>query len=314
MLHLWIGTFIFVFGIQVYSEPHQGQGVRRQIVDPMKTYQSCMEQIEKSVKKLNCKIPPVRYAPGFSFQKTFEYWIQFYSARHGIKYDTLNALVQLTQTEEGKKQLVTFFGGLKCAGLPGDPINRKNWTRYLPACPEEPPSSPPWYKDSKWANATYHPGAKFCLRLGALRPKDCAPNLTTWECIGGPWLDQIPKALADLLRPNIPSQQCCYDTEGKFITDGAAAGTPDMIFKTRRVEEVFEKQVVASDLFSKVMKDADAQRALEKTVAPTDESTASIHHYIVDARIITACFPGWPGKKEEDVQLYQSLGWTPYRP
>jgi len=264
--------------------------------NPYRSFQTCQTHIENLISRLNCKVPPVLYGPGLSPQKNFEFGVQFYAARSGVSFERLNTLISLTSSEEGRKKLAHFFTGLKCAGLPGDPLERSNWTSYLPSCPEKAPKSPPWYQDSKWANAAYHPGSSSCFRLAAQRPSQCAPNKKLWECIGKKWIDEIPESIAQMLKDNVPSQQCCYDSDKKFILEGVAAGTPDLVFKSTDVEEQVE-QHFRGDL-SKLPK----------------EKLAAFDHHILDARIISACFSGWPGKDGIHVKFYQALGWTPYRP
>lgn len=84
------------------------------------------------------------------------------------------------------------------------------WPTSLPSCPcevnfdvdgnpvdEDCNPLDNWELDLP-ADQDYHPGAAFCLRT-------CA----TYD--GG------------------PGQQCCYDSRGNLITDGAGAGTPDLV-------------------------------------------------------------------------------------
>ncbi len=286
---------------------------RPQEPNPLATFQSCKESIEKLVQKLECKVPPVLYGLGLSFERTMEFGVQFYTARHGVSYEKLNTLVSYTQNDEGKKVLSYFFTGLKCAGLPGDPLNRKNWISYLPSCPQEPPSSPPWYKDNKWSTGTYHPGARVCYRLAAKRPEPCDPRLKTWQCMGGEWLEGLPEAIKTLMVDATPSQQCCFDSENKLITEGAAAGTPDMIFKSQAIEDIVERNFLNKKLKLKTLKMADLEKAFETKGEDKSETKASINHHILDARIITACFPDWPGENEQHLKTYHALGWTPFR-
>ena len=306
----WFGVFSVIAFSQSGHRPNQL--VRPRLPHPMKDYATCVTSLKETIDKLNCTVPPVVYAPGLSIQKTNEYGVQFYAARLGISYERLNAVISLTQSEEGKKKLLTFFSGLKCSGLPGDPINRKNWKTHLPACPKTEPASPPWFRDSKWANATYHPGANTCLRMWANRPKDCPANLKTWECIGSPeWIKSLPEEIATILKENAPSQQCCYDRDKDLITEGAASGTPDMVYKTRRTDDVIENYFLKEFRDRKEVTMEDLDLAFKRIENKKDDSRASMDHYIMDARIITACFPDWPGPKEEHVKTYQSLGWEP---
>lgn len=293
----------FSLGAQSHSETKTGpeKTTRPLEQEHFRDFYSCQKRIQEIVNKLDCKIPPVLYFPGIKSDRNTEWGIQFYAARLGMTYDHLNAVVSLTQSEEGKKKLSHFFTGLKCAGLPGDPVERKNWKSYLPTCPEKAPKSPPWYKDSKSANATYHPGAFACYRLGAQRPKNCDARLTIWECMGGKWLAEIPETIAEILKENSPSQQCCYSKSGNIITSGAAAGTADMVFKTRYVEDIVQQAM-----------DEMEQTPSAKGHYPKD-GKASLEHYIMDARIITACFPSWPGKEGADVKTYHDLGWGPHQ-
>lgn len=294
------------------GDHRNSQSGRPRVPDPMRDYPSCVEALKETIDKLNCKVPPVLYGPGLSIQKTMEYGIQFYTARLGMSYERLNAVPSLTQSEEGKKKLLTFFSGLKCAGLPGDPINRKNWKTYLPTCPDKAPPSPPWFKDSKWANATYHPGANACLRIWANRPKDCRNDQKMWECIGSQeWLASLPSEIAGILKENSPSQQCCYDLKNQLITQGAAAGTPDMVYKTVRTEEVIERYFWKEVEGIKDLTLEHLENAFKKLESKKQDKRASMDHYILDARIITTCFPDWPGLGEQHVKTYQSLGWAP---
>lgn len=294
---IFVSLLVFALPLLAHSPTKKNPEIGRpQEKNPYQTFETCKAHIEDLVARLDCKVPPVLYAPGLSSKKNFEFGVQFYAARSGVSYERLNTLIELTASDEGRKKLAHFFTGLKCAGLPGDPLERKNWTSYLPACPEKAPKSPPWYQDSKWANAAYHPGSSSCFRLGASRPESCAPPLKLWECVGKQWLKEIPPALSQMLKDNVPSQQCCYDSDKKLILEGAAAGTPDLIFKSTQIEETVE-QHLAGD---------------RKTLPP--EKAAAFDHHIIDARIISACFPGWPGKDGIHVKYYQALGWTPYRP
>lgn len=304
-----------MFSFTSFSEPtHKDYRVSRpQEPNPFETFQTCKDYIEKTVSKLNCKIPPVIYAPGLKLKKNLEYFVQFYAARNGVSYDQLNTLANLTQTPEGKKALAYYFTGLKCAGRPGDPINRKNWTTYVPHCPPTTPKSPPWAKDNKWGTANYHPGAYKCLRLGASRPRECGPRETIWQCIGKEWFTGLDPRIAEMLVDKTPSQQCCYDSENKLITEGPAAGTPDTVFRSHSVEEAAEKHFLRIEESARDLKIEDLEKELEKQKRSAKEIKESLAHHIMDARIIDACFPSWPGKDNEDVKTYHSLGWTAFK-
>ena len=67
------------------------------------------------------------------------------------------------------------------------------WQRELPPCPCNAPEDAEAWDESNTGISCFHPGATNCFRQEA----------------GG------------------HSQQCCYDAEGRLITSGAAAGTPD---------------------------------------------------------------------------------------
>ncbi|MFM8270099.1 MAG: hypothetical protein ACKN9V_07915 [Pseudomonadota bacterium] len=298
-----------------FSEPihKQSQVLRAQEPNRFATFQTCKDTIEDTVSKLNCKIPPVVYGPGLSLKKSMEYFVQFYAARNGVNYDQLNTLANLTQTPEGKKALVYYFTGLKCAGLPGDPINRKNWKTYVPDCPAVAPKSPPWVKDNKWGTANYHPGAYKCLRLGASRPEDCPLQETLWQCIGKEWFQDLDPKLAQILIDKIPSQQCCYDSESNLITEGPSAGTPDTVFRSHSVEEAAEKHFLKLEEQGRTLKIEDVEKELEKNKRSVGEIKESLAHHIMDARIIDACFPDWPGKNNQSVKTYHALGWTPFK-
>jgi len=315
MMRIFIFLCIVFWAIPAKSgEAHrEAEELRPQEPNPLATFETCKTHIESLVEKLECRVPPVAYTIGLSLDSTMEFGVQFYAARNGVSYDKLNTVISLTQTEEGKKKLAHFFTGLKCGGLPGDPLNRKNWISYLPACPEKAPSSPPWYKDNKWATGTYHPGAHVCYRLAANRPENCAPPQKTWECIGGEWFKELPKSISEILAEATPSQQCCYDSDKILIREGASAGTPDLVFKSHAVEEIVEKNLLSKRDKLKMLKMADLEKAFEDKAHSTDEKKASIDHHIMDARIITGCFFDWPGKNDIHVKTYQALGWTPYR-
>lgn len=303
------------FTLNCFSEPKHGdsQVSRPEESNPFATFQTCQKHIENLVAKLNCKIPPVLYIPGMSLKKNMEYFIQFYAARNGVSFDELNTIANLTLSTEGKKELAYYFTGLKCAGLPGDPIDRKNWTAFVPDCPPKAPKSPPWQKDNKWGTANYHPGANKCLRLGASRPENCDARETLWQCIGKEWFKGLNKKIAELLIDKVPSQQCCYDSDSNLITKGPSAGTPDTVFRSHSVEDVAEKHFLKLEAQGRTLKIEDLEKELEKTKRSAREIKEAIAHHIMDARIIDACFPDWPGKNNESVNLYHSLGWTPFK-
>lgn len=308
-------ALLLFFSLLGTSEPkHSDSQVSRpQETDHFATFETCKNHIDDLVAKLNCKIPPVVYGPGFTLRKTLEYFIQFYAARNSVSFDQLNTLANLTQTAEGKKSLAYYFTGLKCAGLPGDPIDRKNWTSYVPGCPPKAPKSPPWVKDNKWGTANYHPGAYKCMRLGASRPEKCEPKKTVWQCIGQEWFKGLDPKIAEMLIDKIPSQQCCYDSESKLITEGPSAGTPDTVFRSHSVEEVAQKHFLTLENNSKALKIEDLESEIEKDKKSLQEIKESIAHHIMDARIIDACFPDWPGKNNHSLKTYHSLGWTPFK-
>jgi hypothetical protein len=315
MNKLLLHALFIVFSVLGFSELKHSdyQVLRPQEPNPFATFETCKNHIEDLVAKLNCKIPPVVYGPGLSLKKNLEYFLQFYAARNSVSFDQLNTIANLTQTPEGKKSLTYYFIGLKCAGLPGDPIDRKNWISNLPSCPAKVPKSPPWVGDNKWGTAHYHPGAYKCLRLGASRPENCDPRETLWECIGKEWFKGLDPKISDLLRDKTPSQQCCYDSESKLITAGPSAGTPDTVFRSHSVEEAAEKHLLKLEESSKDLKVEDLEKEMAKTKRSVREIKESIVHHIMDARIIDACFPAWPGKNNESVKIYHSLGWTPFK-
>jgi hypothetical protein len=308
-------ALLLFFSILGTSDPKHAdsQVSRRQEPDPFANFETCKNHIEELVAKLNCKTPPVLYGPGLSLKKNLEYFLQFYAARNGVSFDQLNTIANLTQTAAGKKSLAYYFAGLKCAGLPGDPINRQNWTSFVPHCPPTAPKSPPWVKDNKWATAHYHPGAYKCMRFGASRPEKCDPRETLWECIGKGWFKGLDPNIAEMLKDKIPSQQCCYDSESKLITEGPSAGTPDTVFRSHSVEEVAQKHFLTLEKNSRDLKIEDLEREIEKDKKSLQEIKESIAHHIMDARIIDACFPDWPGKNNQSVKTYHSLGWTPFK-
>jgi len=81
------------------------------------------------------------------------------------------------------------------------------WWQALPDCPCREADLPASWSGGA-ANQTYHPGAANCYR---------SPSLTDEEV-----------AAAGLPAELNPGQQCCYDRNGRLITHGAGAGTPDM--------------------------------------------------------------------------------------
>lgn len=88
-----------------------------------------------------------------------------------------------------------------------DPIitnDASNWLGQLPACPCENPNKKGNKTGDGWAIdegniGKYHQGASVCIRS--------YPPVKTTE--------------------GMSSQQCCYDSKGKLITNGSGAGTPD---------------------------------------------------------------------------------------
>lgn len=306
-------VFLISFNSFSDSRHSESQVSRPQEPNPFAHFDTCKKRIEELVAKLNCKIPPVLYAPGLTLKKNMEYFIQFYAARNGVSFDELNTIANLTQTLEGKKALAYYFTGLKCAGLPGDPIVRKNWTTYVPNCPPTPPKSPPWFKDNKWGTANYHPGAHKSFRLAASRPEKCDPRETIWQCIGKEWFKGLDPRISEFLIDKTPSQQCCYDSDDKLITEGAAAGTPDTVFRSHSVEEVAEKHFLKLEQHAKDLKIEDLEKEMAKEKRSVRDIKETLVHHIMDARIIDACFPDWPGKNNENVKIYHSLGWTPFK-
>ncbi len=78
------------------------------------------------------------------------------------------------------------------------------WHEQLPACPCENPDKNGIVVNDSWAKdvgniGKYHAGSTECFRS--------YPPIQTSEGVSG--------------------QQCCYDENGKLITGGSAAGTPD---------------------------------------------------------------------------------------
>jgi len=315
MQNFKIFVLVIFFSIAGFSElkHSDSQFSRPQQPNPFENFEICQNYIEELVGKLNCKIPAVVYGPGLTLKKTMEYFIQFYAARNSVSYDQLNTLANLTQTPEGKKALAYYFKGLSCGGLPGDPFERKNWKTYVPECPRTVPKSPPWARDNKWGMANYHPGAYKCMRLGANRPQNCPPQETVWQCIGKDWFKGLDPKIAEMLIDKVPSQQCCYDSESKLITDGPAAGTPDTVFRTHSIEEAAEKHLLKLEQTGRDLKIEDLEKEISKDKKSLHEIKESLAHHIMDARIIDACFPDWPGKNNQNVKIYHALGWTPFK-
>lgn len=83
-------------------------------------------------------------------------------------------------------------------------ISDNEWSNNLPACPCKAPEisnvTDGWALDKGNTNL-FHQGASFCIRS--------YPPVQTTEGMSG--------------------QQCCYDSLGRLITSGTAAGTPDRI-------------------------------------------------------------------------------------
>jgi hypothetical protein len=151
------------------------------------------------------------------------------------------------------------------------------------------------------------------MRLGASRPEKCEPKKTVWQCIGQEWFKGLDPKIAEMLIDKIPSQQCCYDSESKLITEGPSAGTPDTVFRSHSVEEAAEKHFLTLEEHSRELKVEDLEKEMAKTKRSAREIKESIVHHIMDARIIDACFPDWPGKNNQSVKTYHSLGWTPFK-
>lgn len=95
---------------------------------------------------------------------------------------------------------------VSCQNQPYAATAEKVWHENLPNCPCENPDKNGVKTNDGWAKdrgdiTKYHPGATECFRS--------YPSMHTSEGQSG--------------------QQCCYDSAGNLITDGAAAGTPDMV-------------------------------------------------------------------------------------
>jgi hypothetical protein len=87
-----------------------------------------------------------------------------------------------------------------CQEIIDDEKKDLNWLKQLPNCPcsiNGNPDSNVWYDPEK-ASQKYHPGAAQCIRS---KPASDGGS----------------------------GQQCCYDSNGKLITGGAAGGTPDKV-------------------------------------------------------------------------------------
>ncbi|MDX1911532.1 MAG: hypothetical protein SFV22_08615 [Saprospiraceae bacterium] len=88
----------------------------------------------------------------------------------------------------------------------GSVDKESNWLDHLPSCPCESPDKNGVKLNDGWAKdvgniAKYHKGATESFRS--------YPPIQTAEGLSG--------------------QQCCYDSEGKLITEGSGAGTPDKV-------------------------------------------------------------------------------------
>ncbi|NBT59191.1 hypothetical protein EBT16_10450, partial [bacterium] len=57
----------------------------------------------------------------------------------------------------------------------------------------------------------------------------------------------------------------------------------------------------------------DVEKELARQKRSLHEIKETIAHHIMDARIIDACFPNWPGKNNESLKTYHSLGWSPLK-
>jgi hypothetical protein len=97
----------------------------------------------------------------------------------------------------------------RCGCLEDTPKDKEYcWKDDLPECPlTEDGIDDSWSKDPDAAIKKYHPGAKACYRKTAEEAHH-----------------QDPRWGSDL----VAGQQCCYDCNGKLITTGAGAGTPDV--------------------------------------------------------------------------------------
>lgn len=181
-----------------------------------------------------------------------------------------------------------FHVMLACSGLEGDPVPRKGWKNSLPNCPHHPPSSTQWKPDRERFSAQFHTCADSCFRHSS---KKSWKEIISQEKLlirGMPakikqqyaWYDKLNAEDRDILDHYYPGQQCCY-YQGKLITDGPGAGTPDVVF-------------IAPNLTPKRLRPAGPLRA-------------ALFHDKFDVEIIKTKFPRWPrGWKD-----YWDLGWSP---
>lgn len=103
-------------------------------------------------------------------------------------------------SEEAKKIEAISYGRYAFEVYRGE--EEKRWFELLPSCPcEEPTNSKDWYKSNAGLNR-YHKGATTGYRSAAT---------------------------VSTLPGSAHGQQCTYDKNGKLITGGWAAGTPDTI-------------------------------------------------------------------------------------
>jgi hypothetical protein len=177
---------------------------------------------------------------------------------------------------------------LACSGLEGDPIVRKGWKSYLPACPAEPPRSGDWKSDKDRFISQFHICADSCYRHSAKRSwqeiiseeKKAARNIPKNILRKYGWFKMISSEEISILNRHYPGQQCCY-SRGRLVTDGPGAGTPDVIF-------------MATGLTPKRLKRTGPLRA-------------ALFHDRFDVEIIKEKFSKWP----QDWQDYWNLGWAP---
>lgn len=106
------------------------------------------------------------------------------------------------------------------------------WYEMLPDCPCTAPDAEGMVAGDGWAVdkgdiATYHPGATVCYRS--------YPYVETPAGKSG--------------------QQCCYDQEGKLITRGSGAGTPDMASTCSGEDEQGRMRLRWAGLFGHYRKD-----------------------------------------------------------
>jgi len=119
-----------------------------------------------------------------------------------------------------------------CSG-PGNAIApEQTWYGALPACPCENPDRDGIKPNDGWAKdkgdiATYHTGATECFRS--------YPPVATREGASG--------------------QQCCYDAQGRLITCGSGAGTPDKISTCDGEDENGAMTIRVGGLFGHLNKD-----------------------------------------------------------